>query len=184
MRTIKSRATTVRPNGSSQSPDLLESFIGDAATRQKASKARSYAESYRKKSTPKAQREKVLAEVERRISEQDWSSPTPALLVGLYWSCHEKVYGIPPLELDTAKAWARATMQAKRMVKVYFDDDVHQALIFMRWLWVREQGREQYRRQTNSPSTFRITWYVQFCRAEAISDWRADQMRSRARFRT
>lgn len=165
MRVIKSRAT-VAPR--QQPSDLLESFIGTAEQRKQIAK--------RPKPSAGARRKEFIAEVERRIAEQDWSGTKPGLLVALYWSCHVKVYGVVPAELDSATTWTTAMKAAGNMVRFYFDNDVQSAIKFMRWLWTREQGREQWRRK-NMVSGARITWVRQFCRGENVSDWRADKLR-------
>ena len=167
MRVIKSRVATMA-NPQPTVSDLLEGFIGTAEQRQKASK--------RRKPSPGARRKEYIAEVERRIAEQDWSGTKSGLLVALYWSCHVKVYGVVPAELDSASTWTTAMKAAGNLVNFQFGGDVQMAIKFMRWLWTREQGREQWRRKSQI-SGGRITWVRQFCRFESVSDWRADKVR-------
>jgi len=168
MRVIKSRVAIAAPQ-QSVSTDLLEGFIGSVEERKKASKRA-------KASSPGARRKQYIAEVERRIAEQDWAGTKPGLLVALYWSCHVKVYGVVPAELDSASTWTTAMKAAGNLVNFQFNGNVQTAIAFMRWLWTREQGREQWRRK-NQFSGSRITWVRQFCRYESVSDWRADKVR-------
>jgi len=156
------------------SNDLLESFIGTREERERVAKS----QKQRRKTGcgSKARRTELIAEIEKRIALQDWSNITPSLLVALYWSCHLKVYGITPAEIDSTSKWATAVKMAASFIKTQFDGDVQMTVRFMRWLWTREQTREQWRRQQQR-SGMRITWYQQFGRYEYVSDWRADKVR-------
>lgn len=156
------------------SNDLLESFIGSKD--QRAQLAKQQKQRRKTAGGSKSRRTELIAEIEQRIAAQDWSNVTPSLLVALYWSCHTKVYGIEPREIDTTSKWVTAVKMASSFIKTQFDDDAQLAVRFMRWLWTREQQREQWRRQ-NQRSGMRITWYQQFGRYEYVSDWRADKVR-------
>lgn len=151
-----------------RSSDPLESFIGTQAERQKIAK--------RSKPHPGQRRKQQIAEIERRIAAKDWDGMTSGLLVALYWTCHRKTYGVEPAELNTASTWTKAMKSAGKLVIDQFDGDVDLAIKFMRWLWTREQSREQWASK-NGIDRSRITWIRQFCRVENVSDWRADKVR-------
>ncbi len=122
-------------------------------------------------------RKKHIEEVRDRMARKDWDGMTPGKLVALYWLCHEKVYGVVPVEIDKTAAWETAMKVAGSMVKRHFDDDMERAITFMRWVWTREQGREKWRRDNNRDGQ-RLTWRNQFSQDYLITDWRAAAMRS------
>lgn len=123
-------------------------------------------------------RKKHIEEVCDRMKRKHWDGMTPGKLVALYWLCHERVYDVPPMEIDKAATWEMVMKQAGSMVKRHFDDDMERAITFMRWVWTREQGREQWRR-ANSRDGQRLTWRNQFAQDYLITDWRAAAMRAR-----
>lgn len=151
--------------------DHLESFIGTAEERAKKSK--------KKKPNPGSSRRLHIEDVERRIREQDWSGATAKTLVGLYWTCHVKVYGVTPIELDNAITWQQAMKCAGTLVKRHFDGDVQAAIKFMRWLWTREASKMQWaQKQGFTPN--RITWNRQFAQSNYVTDYRAEKLRRQA----
>lgn len=122
-------------------------------------------------------RKKHIAEVRDRWARKHWDGMTAGKLVALYWLCHEKVYGVVPVEIDRATTWEQVMKIAGSMVKRHFDDDVERAVVFMRWVWTREQGREKWRRD-NKRDGYRLTWRNQFSQDYLITDWRAAAMRA------
>lgn len=124
-------------------------------------------------------RSQHIAEVRERMKRKDWEGMTPGKLVALYWLCHEKVYGVVPVEIDTAAAWERAMKVAGAMVKRHFDSDMERAITFMRWVWTREAEREEWRRSNNRDGQ-RLNWRNQFAQDFLITDWRAAAMRHRS----
>lgn len=130
-----------------------------------------------RKRSPGLLRTKHIAEVSDRMARKEWDGMTPGKLVALYWICHEKVYGVVPLELDRAVTWETAMKVAGSMVKRHFDDDMERAITFMRWVWTREQRQEQWRRD-NKREGRRINWKNQFSQDYLITDWRAAAMRA------
>lgn len=158
-RRLKSRAG--EPAGSAQA--ALDSFVGPTR-------------GAKKKKGVGSRRAKYIEEVADRMKRKDWEGMTAGRLVALYWLCHERVYGTVPVELDKATTWETAMMGAGRMVTDHFDGDVQRAVVFMRWVWTREAGYEDWRRK-NSKFGRRITWQNQFRHDHLISDWRAAAMR-------
>lgn len=148
-----------------EATDRLNDFVGSDKPR----RARGF---------DKQRRTGIIDEVRGRMKLADWRGMSAGRLVGLYWICHEMVYGVPPGELNNTTNWRNAMLAAGKMVTVHFDGDVYRAVEFMQWVWTREKGREEYRRKTEAPG-FRITWKYQFTRENLITDWRASLFRNR-----
>ncbi len=129
-----------------------------------------------RKRSPGVLRKKHIVEVRERMKRKDWDGMTSGKLVALYWLCHEKVYGVVPVEIDKTTAWETVMKVAGGMVKRHFDDDMERAITFMRWVWTREQEREKWRRD-NGRDGQRINWRNQFSQDFLITDWRAAAMR-------
>lgn len=121
--------------------------------------------------TPKEVRQVRIEEVRERMRCDDWDGAASIALVPLYWCCHEKVYGTHPAELDNSRAWTSAKLAAGNMVKRQFDGDMHRAIVFMRWVWTKEQDREQWARRNEKPSR-RLSWQNMFWHDFLITDWR------------
>ncbi len=134
----------------------------------------------RKRRNAGSNRAQHISEVCERIARGHWAEMTAGRLVALYWIMHEKIYGITPTELNKAAAWERAMKSAGKMVKDNFDGDVGQAVQFMRWVWTEAMRKEKWARD-NEKNVRRITWQNQFMHDYLITDWRASEMRKRAR---
>lgn len=134
--------------------------------------------SKRKSSRPSAgsRRKQYIEEVRERMKRKNWEGMTAGKLVALYWLCHERVYGVTPVEIDKASTWTSAMKQAGSMVQKHFDGDVDRAITFMRWCWTRELEREKWRRD-NGKEGRRLSWQNQFIHHHLITDWRAAAMR-------
>ncbi len=118
----------------------------------------------------KAQREAHLKEIERRAKGKDWDGVTAGKLVALYYFCHVRVYQVPPIELQRNTTYTAAMKQAGSMVKRHFDGDVQKAVRFMRWVWDREQGKQEWLK-TNDKEGRRLTWQNQFTHDFLVTDW-------------
>jgi hypothetical protein len=125
----------------------------------------------RKFRATKDQRRRAIVEMDAMAESGDWSAAKGHHLVALYAWCHNAVYGVEPLELDS-RAWAIAGTCATRMVEQHFDQDPGKAIEFMRWAWDREREREEWRR-ANGRSGRRIGWQLQFS-GSLITDWKLD----------
>lgn len=128
------------------------------------------------KRIPRTLRVKHIEEVRDRMKRKEYVGMTPGKLVAMYWVCHEKVYGVVPVEIDNSAAWKTAMLRAGSMVKRHFDGDMERAITFMRWVWTREQKNEEWRRANNRDGR-RISWQNQFSHDFLITDWRAAGMR-------
>lgn len=162
-------------------PRYLKSRAGDRARAEAESasaRITAFVGAPKRKSRPSAgqRRKEHIAEVQDRMQRKDWDGLTPGKLVALYWLCHERVYATAPVEIDKAATWTIVMKHAGTMVQKHFDGDIDRAITFMRWVWTREQEREQWRR-ANGKGGRRITWQNQFVHDHLISDWRAAAMR-------
>jgi len=125
--------------------------------------------------TPKRQRHAMIEDVRRRWKEGDWDGMKPGRLVAVYYVCHEMVYDVAPTEVDTAGNWKRAMMGAGKLVKELGSVDA--ALEFIRWVWLRERGREKWRRDNGNQGS-RIGWRLQLVNPQALlTDWRVEKAR-------
>lgn len=117
---------------------------------------------------------RVKAKMEEMAASGDWSGASGTHLVALYAWLHAQVYGVENAELD-GRQWALAAQAAGRMVANHFADDYGSAVVFLRWAWKREQGREQWRRE-NHKDGGRIGWRLQFS-GSIVTDYRVDSAR-------
>lgn len=107
---------------------------------------------------------------------RDWSGATPIHLVALYEWFHMTVYEVEVSELAAVKECAAAVAAAARLLRDQFRDDVTSMASFMRWLWLREEEREQWRRSKRVGGK-RIGWRLQFS-ASLVTEWRVDRRRT------
>jgi len=127
----------------------------------------------RRSAVSKATIEREIADIERRVAENDWRSLKPAQLVAVYAWCHDRAYGVRPDDL-TGATWSDARKRAGLMVKRDFGGDVDAALEFLRWVWGREEGRIEWKKANGRPIR-RLTWHDQFTARWLLSDYRVDQ---------
>jgi hypothetical protein len=118
--------------------------------------------------------EKARAEMEEYAASGEWDGATGAHLVALYDKLHAAVYGVAS-DLDR-KSRMFASSAATAMVKRDFQNDMSAAVRFMRWVWTREQAREEWRR-ANKRDGQRIGWRLQFCFGALVADYRVHRAR-------
>ena len=104
----------------------------------------------------------------------DWNEAEPRHLVGLFLELHEWCYGVPAGE-EVRKCWAGANGAARRLVAQEFGGNLLAAVEFMRWVWKREKGREQWRRENGRPVR-RLTLWVATSSA-VVTDYRVARRR-------
>lgn len=127
----------------------------------------------------------ALASVDERLQTSDWEGATPAEWVALYARLHAKVYGAECLELDNPKTRAVASIMAKRLRATigpggyYFPDDADFA-DYVRWAWLREKVREEWRRQNNGGNGGRLHWRNLFGVA-VLGDYQLNRVRKAGR---
>lgn len=111
----------------------------------------------------------------------DWSAATPAHLVALHEDMHRRVYGVAATM--NAAARKRASLFAGQRVSRDFSGDVVAAAEFVRWAWVREEEREEYRKRTNSESSFVLGYAYLFAGAKVLDEYRVSLARRAERER-
>lgn len=134
----------------------------------------------RRRGRPQASEHAVGLYIEDAVARArsgDWHGVDPGqvggLMVALYIVCHERVYGVRPMEAMTGDAFPAASLAAKQMHVGAFKADVLEMVEFIRWTWDREKARDRARRETR-----RIGWRLQFDLG-LFTDYKADQMRKR-----
>ena len=130
----------------------------------------------KKSKLTKAKILKFVNQVDAKMAAQDWEGYSPSLVVALYMWCHKEVYGVEQLELQSPAVFEKARMQAARQRKEHFENDVEKQLLFMRWVWRRERGYEEWRRNNGGVGKT-IHWYRQFVSAEMVMAYRIDEAR-------
>jgi hypothetical protein len=161
--------------------DMQEELFSDAS-----SVAESFA-SYIQTSEPrrksmtvgKAARERAKTETVGMIESRDWDSANARHLVCLYGWLHARVYGIEAVELDNSSLFAKAQHSAQVLLAKHFDDDIAECVSFIRWVWTRERGRENWRRE-NGVSSSRIGVFLQF-KPAMVTEYRIEKARKLAR---
>lgn len=114
----------------------------------------------------------------------DWTAARAVHFVALYAWCHEQVYGVAPAELTTGKAGARirlqATSAAARMLTQEFAGRPKAMAGFLRWVWQREKGREEWAARTGAQRG-RVTWYKQFEERTMLTEFKVELGRDATR---
>jgi len=143
----------------------LDEFVGDKKTRR------------REPGVDKLSRAHLIAEADEMRKSGDYDDLRAGHMVALYVLCHHRVYGVYPAELDSPKTFGLARFAAARLLKQHLRDDPKLAARFIQWTWVREEGREKWRRQ-NGREGARVGWALQFS-AGLVTEYRVDLARKR-----
>jgi len=118
---------------------------------------------------------RVSEEIHKFIEVGDWKPASPYHLIALVAFCHESVYGIADSELQNPQRFGLAGHVCKTFVEREFNNDITQAVVFIKWSWDRERKRESWRVQ-NGKAGFRLGWRLQFSDS-LLTDYRLDQRR-------
>jgi hypothetical protein len=121
---------------------------------------------------------KLLRDVDGMIQTGDWTGASARHLVALYAACHKRVYRVDAAELGPSQR-LHATGMAMRMLDREFDGKIVAMVEFIRWTWIREEGREDWRKKNNIDGG-RVGWKLQFNGA-ILTDWRRVNVRQVAR---
>jgi hypothetical protein len=121
---------------------------------------------------------KAREELDDLIAHGEYEKMKPKHLVALWMRCHEKVYGVTPVEPAKSLVWA--TNAAKKLVNDEFGGSVVAAVEFMRWTWQREQWRETKAKHDGEVRVGNIGWRIQFVLRYLLTDYRIDRARRRA----
>lgn len=137
-----------------------------------------------KKTNPKKGRiwDRAFAqtEVAAFIKTREWAEAKPKHFVELYARLHGEVYGVPPLDLKSAKTVLAAASLAAKALKEMFDGDGEELADFMRWVWVRQAHEEAQRVKGLRSGDFRITWRYQWG-PKLVTDYRRAVMTAKRR---
>jgi hypothetical protein len=124
----------------------------------------------RTKGKQESNRESARKEMERIIGVDDWANCRPVHLVELYAMLHERIYGVAPEELASNRVRISAVRTIADMLRRHFTNDVERMVDFIRWCWVREEGRHNWRRK-NGMELKRMNWRWQFS-PSMLTDYR------------
>jgi len=156
---------------------LRKSICGQAANVKALDLASMMPSDKAPKITP-AKMRRFLQDALERLGTGNWVGAKPSSIVALYGVCHERVYGCSPAELSNGLTYLLATAAAARQTKEEFGGDPIRAVEFMRWVWVREESREKWRRE-NGRDGGRISWKLQFGKA-LVTDYRIAMARKKS----
>ncbi len=149
----------------------------------RASAAAELAQAIDKMGTPKQRSRRTVAEqVAQIVKTKTWASLQPVHFVELYVLGHKAVYGVEPAELTgsgkgASNARKGAASAAGRMLRQEFGDRPTEMVRFFDWVWKREQGREQWRKE-NGREGGRLTWQVMIAGRAILTDYRAAKLRA------
>lgn len=121
----------------------------------------------------KSRWDKAMTRVQERLRSADWQEADPIEFVALYHLLHTRVYGVEPGELGTSQRMRAMTMARLLLAREF--NHPREMAAFMRWVWIREEQRERWRKQSGSAGG-RIGWYFQFD-GRLVTDWRLEARR-------
>lgn len=128
-----------------------------------------------RRTTTQGPLEGLLEDAEKRAASGDWESASGRSFVGLYALCHRLTYGVDAVELEDRQTLQNATRAAAKALHVHFADDKSELVEFVKWVWEREKGRDQWAAQ-NGRARNRLGIRLQFAPA-LVTDYRVDQQR-------
>lgn len=117
----------------------------------------------------------LLSEARTMMLAGDWSEAYPRHFAALYAILHEKVYGIPATDLTPSNRLKAAGAAMHLLAQL--GNDKNEMAVFVRWVWLREQSREKWRRENNRPGG-RVSWTQQFS-GSYLADYRVELLRKR-----
>lgn len=130
----------------------------------------------RAKTIPNVSFEEREREAAQMIASGTWVGARPVHFVALYSLGHAKCYGVPAADLSS-RARMTASALAARMLRDHFGGDPDAMYAFVKWVWLREREREEWRR-ANGRDGKRISWSLQFSNA-LLTDYRLSLQRRR-----
>ena len=123
--------------------------------------------------------EVALENAEKRAASGRWDDATAGAFVGLYAMCHRLTYGVDAADLAERGTFQAATRAATRALHDHFGDDKAELVEFVKWVWEREKGREEWAAREGK-SRGRLNVRIQFS-AGLVTDYRVDQSRHKRR---
>ena len=110
------------------------------------------------------------------MASADWAGALPRHFVALWAQCHERVYRASAVGELAGLGWRAAVKASATMLRAEFDGDAQSMAGFVRWCWLREEGKERWCKEKGYERRARMTWRLQFGGA-ALADWRVDLAR-------
>jgi hypothetical protein len=117
---------------------------------------------------------KWKSEGQERFTSGEWAGAKPVHIVAFYCALHEHVYGVEPEEVR-GSVYLFAASAAERMLRTDFNLNVEDFIEFIRWVWIREEEREKWRRE-NGREGGRIGWRLMFS-PNFLTDYRISKAR-------
>ena len=114
-------------------------------------------------------------EAQERFTSGEWAGAKPVHIVAFYMALHLHVYQIEPEELK-GSTYLFAASAAERQLRTDFKNNVEDFIEFMRWVWIREEEREKWRRE-NGRDGGRIGWKLMFS-PTLLTDYRLYKART------
>lgn len=126
-----------------------------------------------KRSVGAAVFQKTRAETEEMMRTTEWDGCRASHLVALHDVMHERTYGVPSGMTGTERQTSAKMIGS--LVKRAFDGEPSNAVMYFRWLWMREVSTERWRRANNRSGKRLTLGYA--CSSAAVTDWRVDEQR-------
>ena len=142
----------------------IEDWLGSRSARQSAKRLREH-----------DAREAVVLKTRAMMASGDWRDAGGIHVVELFGLLFAMVYGVACSELS-GSARFYAAHAADDMVDQCFDGDVGAAVVYVRWAWEREAGREQWRRQHGRAGGM-LSWRWVLRAGQTLDEYRLAQAR-------
>ena len=117
-----------------------------------------------------------LSEASHRMASGEWAGALPRHFVALWASCHERVYGASAVGELAGMGWRASVKAAASLLRDEFGGEPDEMARFVRWTWVREEGKERWCKGKGYERKKRVGWRQQFG-AELVTEYRVEQAR-------
>ena len=166
-----------RPLGEAQERLVLDAALVDVERRVAANAAERWA-----RPRPASNRvyaagvQETLSEAAVMMASGSWSEAKPRHFVALWAMCHERVYRATALGELAGIGWRASVKAAADMHRDEFGGDGDEMAGFVRWCWLREEGKDRWCRERGFERRTRLTWRAQFG-GTALADYRVELAR-------
>lgn len=143
---------------------------------QEAKEVRKSKRKNQRKTVSSSSFERTKEEFERMLEDDDWDRCEARHLIAFFEQAHTICYGVEDASLD-AQTRYKAVRTADAFVKREFSGNFVKTVAYFRWLWLRESGREKWRRE-NSVQGGHVTWYTAFS-GKTLTEYRLFLARKR-----
>lgn len=120
--------------------------------------------------------EESLTEAAAMMSSAEWGDAKPRHFVALWAMCHERVYKASAVGELAGLGWRAAVKAAAVMLRDEFEGEAQRMAEYVRWCWLREEGKERWCKERGYARRARVTWRHQFGSA-MLADWRVEMAR-------